>query len=188
MEIQNNLVKNFSERIGYKADVIVVHISAGSLTSMTSWFSTPNSQASAHYGVGKNGTILRYVQEEKKAWTQGNVNKPTSEIVLERKGINPNNYCISIECEEQDLFNGTDEQINSLCTLIKDIAYRNNIPLDRKHILGHFEIDSKNRNYCPSKDHSIIEKIVNMCNQDELVNIQVPKSKLARITDFLLKI
>lgn len=160
----NNIIKkickNWSEREGNIADVIVVHISAGSLTSMTSWFSTPGSQASAHYGIGKDGSILQYVEEDKKAWTQGNVKNPTSKIVLSRPGINPNLYCLSIENEGMDLSQYTASQMQSLCELIKDIAHRHNIPLDREHILGHYEIDAVNRPNCPSSDHTLMDTLV----------------------------
>lgn len=171
MNITQHLVKNYSSRNGTIPDVIVIHISAGSLTSMTSWFSTPNSQASAHYGIGKDGTILQYVLETDKAWTQGNVNKPSSSIVISRPSINPNLYCLSIENEGQDLQNAPQTQIEALCSLIKDIAGRWNIPLDRTHIIGHWEIDSKNRPYCPSPNHDLLDKIVAKLNEEDLVSI-----------------
>lgn len=183
MNIIKNLVKNFGSRNGTIPDVIVVHISAGSLTSMTSWFSTPNSQASAHYGISKNGTILQYVSESDKAWTQGNVNNPTSEIILSRPGVNPNLYCLSIENEGLDLQQAPQLQIDTLCALIKDIATRNQIPLDRKHIIGHFEIDSKNRPFCPSPKHSIMDSIVARLQEEDLVS--VPRKLIEEISKYL---
>lgn len=185
MNITKNLVKNFSSRNGIIPDVIVVHISAGSLTSMTSWFSTPNSQASAHYGIGKDGTILQYVEEENKAWTQGNVNNPSSEIVLSRKAFNPNLYCISIENEGQDLQYAPQIQMDTLVALIKDIATRHNIPLDRKHILGHFEIDSKNRPYCPSPNHALMDKLVEKLKVVDEDTVAVPRKLLVEISKYL---
>ena len=133
--------------------------------------------------MGKDGSILQYVLEEKKAWTQGNVRNPSAKVVLERKGINPNLYCISIENEGQDLKNHTLEQFRSLIELIKDIAKRHNIVMDRQHILGHFEIDSVNRPYCPSTDHSILDEIVTLCNiKEETVNI--PKRLLDELKKY----
>jgi len=123
MNITKKLCKNFSEREGYKPELIVIHISAGSLTSMTSWFQTPNSQASAHYGVGKDGSVLQYVEEDKKAWHAGRVNNPT--FKLYKQGVNPNLYTIGIENEGMDLKNHTELQMKSLCELIKDIGARN---------------------------------------------------------------
>lgn len=184
MNIIKNICNNWGDRGIYKPDVIVVHISAGSLTSMTSWFSTPNSQASAHYGVGKDGSILQYVEEDKKAWTQGNVNNPSSKIVLSRPGINPNLYCISIENEGTDLQNAPESQIKVLCELIKDIAKRWNIPLDRDHIIGHFEIDGINRVYCPSPNHSIMDRIVGLLQVKEQF-VTVPRKLLEDLAKLL---
>lgn len=185
MNIIKKLVKNFSERGSWKPDVIVVHISAGSLTSMTSWFSTPNSQASSHYGIGKDGSILQYVEEDKKAWTQGNVKNPTAEIIIERKDVNPNLYCLSIENEGQDLNDAPKIQWDTLKELIKDIAKRHNIPLDREHIIGHFEIDGVNRTYCPSKNHDIMDKLVSELKDNKLDSIKIKLQELIQLINSL---
>lgn len=182
MNIKKNLVANFSSREGYKPEIIVIHISAGSLTSMTSWFSTPNSQASAHYGIGKDGSILQYVLEENKAWTNGRVNNPSYKLY--KQGVNPNLYTISIENEGQDLDDAPVEQMRTLCELIKDIAKRWNIPLDRDHIIGHFEIDAINRPYCPSKNHSIVDEIVALLKVSE-DTVVVPRRLLLELSKYL---
>jgi len=182
MNIKKNLVANFSSREGYIPSVIVIHISAGSLTSMTSWFSTPNSQASSHYGIGKNGTILQYVEEENKAWTQGRVNNPS--FKLYKPGINPNLYCISIENEGQDLQHATEIQKQTLLELIKDIAKRWNIPLDRDHIIGHFQIDAINRPHCPSPNHAIMDEIVALLKVEE-DTVEVPRRLLLELSKYL---
>lgn len=158
MNIQKQLCPNFGSRENYKPEIIVIHISTNTLASMTSWFNTPTSQASAQYGVGKDGTILQYVLETDKAWANGRVNNPS--FSLYKPNINPNLYTISIENEGKDLSLAPELQLQTLCDLIKDIAVRWNIPLDREHIIGHFEIDKINRNNCPSPDHTIIDKIV----------------------------
>lgn len=171
INITKNLVKNFSSREGYSPKIIVIHISAGSLTSMTSWFSTPGSQASAHYGIGKNGSILQYVEEENKAWHAGRVNNPSFELYL--NNVNPNLYTIGIENEGLDLADAPKEQIESLVELIRDICKRHSIPMDRDHIIGHFEIDAINRPYCPSPDHSIMDKIVNLLDNKDSIKGQI---------------
>lgn len=181
LNITKKLCNNWSEREGYKPELIVVHISAGSLTSMTNWFSTPNSQASAHYGVGKDGSILQYVEEDKKAWHAGRVNNPS--FKLYKQGVNPNLYTIGIENEGQDLQFAPEIQLKSLCELIKDISKRHNIPMDRDHIIGHFQIDAINRPYCPSPNHSIIDKIVGMLNEEQLVS--VPRKLIEDLSKYL---
>lgn len=178
MKIVKNICKNWSERDGYKPEIIVVHISAGSMTSMTSWFSTPNSQASAHYGIGQDGSILQYVEEDKKSWSNGRVNKPS--FRLYKQGVNPNLYTISIENAGYDLKNAPEIQLQTLCELIKDIAKRWNIPLDREHIIGHYEIDAINRPYCPSPDHTIMDKIVQRLQDDEVLTWEEYLNRMSR--------
>lgn len=160
LNITKKICKNWGERKGYKPEIIVIHISAGSMTSMTSWFNTPNSSASSHYGVGKDGSILQYVEEDKAAWTCGRVNNPS--FKLYKPGVNPNVYTINIENEGQDLSKAPEIQLHVLAHLVKEIATRYNIPLDRDHVIGHYEIDIVNRPYCPSVDHSIMEKLMDV--------------------------
>jgi N-acetyl-anhydromuramyl-L-alanine amidase AmpD len=177
---------NWSERQGYKPEIIVVHISAGSLTSMDNWFSTPNSQASAHYGVSKDGlTLYQYVDESKMAWANGRVNSPS--FSLYKPGVNPNLYTISIENEGYDLIYASSAQLDLLCELIRDICKRHSIPMDRDHIIGHFQIDSVNRPYCPSPDHSIMDKIVARLKTDteEMVSLMCPKSRVEVIKSII---
>lgn len=181
MNITKKICKNWSERGDYKPEIIVIHISAGSLTSMTNWFSTPNSQASAHYGIGKDGTILQYVEEEKKAWTCGVTRNPS--FKLYKPGINCNLYTINIENEGIDLKFAPEVQMFTLIELIKDIAKRWKIKLDRDHIIGHWEIDRVNRNFCPSPDHTVMDKLVARINEEETVLI--PKRLLVELSKYL---
>lgn len=174
---------NFSSRDGYVPEIIVVHISAGTLASMNSWFANPGSFVSAHYGVGKDGTIVQYVDEANMAWSNGRVNYPTFKLL--KKDVNPNKYTISIENEGMDLAKASDLQLQVLYYLIKDIAKRYNIPLDRDHIIGHFEIDSINKPFCPSRDHTIMDKIVKAIAPEEQVCVMCPKSKVDAVLNFI---
>jgi N-acetyl-anhydromuramyl-L-alanine amidase AmpD len=185
MNITKTLCKNFyNGRFGYKPEIIVIHISGGTEKSMDSWFATPGSQASAHYGIGKDGTTIhQYVEEINGAWANGRVNNPSFKFY--KPGINPNYYTISIENEGTDLKLAPEVQIEALCVLIKDIAQRWHIPLDRDHIIGHYQIDAINRSYCPSPDHSLLDKIVTRLKPEEIVNIPVPKSKVDKVIAYL---
>ena len=110
--------------------------------------------------MGKDGTILQYVEDEKKAWANGKVNNPT--FKLYKPNINPNLYTLSIENEGTDLAKAPQTQLNALGELLTHLCDKWVIPRDREHILGHFEIDEMNRINCPSPNHSIMEKIVAM--------------------------
>ena len=151
-----------------KAELVVVHIMAGSLSGTDAWFANPKSQVSSHYGVGTNGEIHQYVSEEDTAWANGRVNNPTSSIV-KRKGGNPNSYSISIENEGTDLSKASKIHLETLRELIDAICVGNGIPKDREHVIGHNEIYSLKPN-CPSKYKSII---------DSLISDMKPTKKLA---------
>ncbi len=188
MNIIKKLSPNFAVgRKGYKPEIIVLHIMDGSLGGTDSWFATPSSQVSSHYGVGLNGEIHQYVDEENTAWTQGlkipPINLPPT-FKLYKQGLNPNVYCLSIEHEGHDLSKAPQTQLNSTVELIRAMAGRWGIPIDRDHIIGHYEVDPIRKPNCPATDKSILDTIVKMA-QDEMVNLQVPKSRLENIQNFL---
>jgi len=144
-------------RNGYKPEVIVIHIMAGSLAGTDSWFANPASQVSSNYGIGFNGEIHQYVKDQDTAWAQGRVDKPS--FSLYKPGVNPNLYCLSIEHEGQNLALAPEAQLKASVELVQSLAKKWNIPLDREHVIGHYQIYSLKPN-CPSPDHSIVDKIV----------------------------
>jgi len=183
LKITKKVCPNFEDRMGYKPEIIVIHISAGTIAGMDSWFASPSSQVSAHYGVGIDGTYSQYVDETKAAWANGRVKNPS--FKLYKPNVNPNLYTISIENEGMDLSKAINIQLQALYSLIKDIASRNNIPLDRDHIIGHFEIDAVNKPFCPSPDHTIMDRIVTALNADPLVCVMCPQSKVDAVKNFI---
>jgi len=54
--------------VGY--DGVVLHVMEGILDGTDSWFRNPQAQASAHFGVGKDGRIFQWVDTGDKAWAQ----------------------------------------------------------------------------------------------------------------------
>lgn len=150
---------NFSSREGYKPELVVIHIMAGSLIGTDSWFANPVSQVSSHYGVGVNGEIHQYVKESDKAWHAGRVDHPS--FKLYKMGLNPNLYTIGIEHEGQDLSTWNDSQLQVSANLLKDICVRNNIPIDREHIIGHYQVYSLKPD-CPGTNKTVIDKLINM--------------------------
>lgn len=143
MKISSELLTiNFSKgRKGvFPVDTIVIHVTEGSAAAVRSWFRNPTASVSSHYMVQRDGAIVQFVREEDTAWCNGRVDHPTAEIVKERLPTNPNRWTVSIENEGTGKEDLTDLQRNSLLFLIKDIAVRRNIPLNRRHILRHQEI------------------------------------------------
>lgn len=130
-------------------DLIVIHVTEGNAASVISWFNNPEAKASAHYMVQRDGKIVRFVAEDDTAWHAGRVNAPSAPLVLERRGLNPNDYSIGIEHEGSGKEELTDAQRASSIALIRDICLRHTIPIDRRHIVGHREIFSFKT--CPGK-------------------------------------
>ncbi|MEU9849270.1 peptidoglycan-binding protein [Streptomyces sp. NPDC047985] len=65
---------------------VVLHIMAGTLDGSDAWFRNPASQASAHFGVGKDGRIYQWVDTADRAWAQGNGNRTWLSIEHEGQG------------------------------------------------------------------------------------------------------
>ncbi len=123
---------------GMKPEAIVIHIISGSLESAKAQFADPASQLSAHYGVGRDGAVLQFVEEEDTAFHAGIVVSPTWKGM--RGGLNPNLYTIGIEHEGGPTDTWTDAQYNASAQLVAEIAGRLAIPLDPDHIVLHQEI------------------------------------------------
>lgn len=146
-------------RDGQKPEAIVIHIMAGTLKGTDSWFATTDSEVSAHYGVGKNGEVHQYVEEQDTAWHAGAAYKPSWSLIKPK--VNPNSYTIGIEHEGQSADEWTPEMKAASAELIRGICSRWNIPIDREHIIGHYEIYSKKPN-CPAVDKSIITELIKL--------------------------
>jgi N-acetylmuramoyl-L-alanine amidase len=166
MQIINVPSPNFSKgRKGYHPEAIVIHIMEGTLSGTDSWFRNPQSKVSAHYGVGTNGELHQYVQETDTAWHAGRVNAPVWSFIKPTGNgqfINPNYYTIGIEHEGNENTNWTEDMYNTTSSLISEISKRWNIPLDRRHIIGHHEIYSLKT--CPGFNVDL-ERLVQMSKQ-----------------------
>ena len=149
-------------RKGYRPEAIVIHIMDGTLIGTDSWFTNPASQVSAHYGIGKNGEVHQYVQENDSAWHAGRVDAPVWKLT--KPNINPNLYTIGIEHEGKPDDVWTDAMKQSSVAMIRDICQRWQIPIDRDHIIGHFEIYSKKPN-CPATNKRILDELVALAGQ-----------------------
>lgn len=112
---------------------ITIHSTANStLEGVITWFNNPNAQVSAHYTIGKDGTIVQHVRDQDRAWHAGH------SIWKGRSSCN--DYCLGIELV--NLNNGTDpypeaqHQANvALCAYL--CATHNISPDD---IMGHLDI------------------------------------------------
>ena len=102
----------------------------------------PSREASAHYGVERDGTIIQMVNEKDIAW-HGGSSVNTWSVGIEVAGFTkrPDNFSHGGKIQTGDIFiediGFSDAQIKSLAKLVAEITKRYNIPVDRKHIFGH---------------------------------------------------
>ena len=81
---------HFNSRNNEEISAVIVHYTAGgSLNSTVSWFRNPQAQASSHYVVGRDGSIVQMVELDQAAWHAGK-----SEI---GGRANVNKYSVGIE-------------------------------------------------------------------------------------------
>jgi len=175
-------------RHGFRAEAIVIHIMEGSLAGTDSWFRDPASQVSAHYGVGKEGVIHNYVDEDDTAWHAGRVSMPSWPLIKNGTNgsyINPNLYTVGIEHEGDADTEWTDDMYRASSRLVKDICERNGIAIDRLHILGHHEIYSLKS--CPGYKLDL-DKLVQLCNDVPVTSTNVTKSIGAVVSNCRLRI
>lgn len=149
-------------RKGYRPEAVVIHIMDGTLPGTDAWFANPTSQVSAHYGIGKSGEVHQYVQENDAAWHAGRVDAPVWKLI--RPNVNPNLYTIGIEHEGKPDEGWTEAMKQSSATLIREICQRWQIPIDRDHVVGHFEIFAKKPN-CPATNKRILDELVTLAHQ-----------------------
>lgn len=76
---------HYQGRNGYHITHITLHIMVGHLTGTDSVFQHPNG-ASAHYGIGADGTIHQYVNENDGSWSDANYASNNSTISIEHEG------------------------------------------------------------------------------------------------------
>lgn len=147
----------WKDRAGFKPELIVIHVMDGTLMGTDAWFQNPASQVSAHYGIGQNGEVHQYVQEKDTAWHAGRVQNPT--FSLYKPNVNPNRYTIGIEHEGNATSVWSAAMKQASAAMIREICQRWGIPIDRNHIIGHYQIFSGKPN-CPAQNKAIIDELV----------------------------
>jgi N-acetylmuramoyl-L-alanine amidase len=139
---------------GQKAIAIVCHIAQGTLAGTDATFQDqapngdPNKAVSAHFAVGKDGTIHQYVSTDNSAWANGIV-EPGNTMPAFFPHVDPNWFTISIEHEGFTGQGFSDLQYQSSRSLIGYLTRKFSIPVDGDHIIGHSRISPHSRPDCP---------------------------------------
>lgn len=124
---------NFNRRPRGEISAMVIHATANStLQGVISWFNNPNAQASAHYTIDKDGTIVQHVQDMNRAWHAG--------ISSWQGRPNLNDWSIGVELV--NLNNGLDPypeaQHQANVTLVAYLCSRYNVKPEL--IVAHYDV------------------------------------------------
>ena len=103
-------------RDGRSIEAITIHHMAGRLTAEQCGriFQAKGRYGSSHYGVGYDGSIANYVDEEDTAWTNSNWDSNCKSVTIETSD-NDNSWYVN------------DITLNALIKLVADIAKRRNL-------------------------------------------------------------
>lgn len=141
-------------RSGRKIEKVTIHHMAGVLSAKQcgSIFQNGNRQASANYGVGKNGEIALFVDEANTSYADGNWDSNCKSVTIETSNNKTGgDWTVS------------DEVLSSLIKLIADIFKRNNLgkAVKGKNITWHSMYMSTAccGNYLRSKMDYIVDEV-----------------------------
>lgn len=111
---------------------IVIHVSEGSFLGTVSWLRNPEAHASANFVVGRAGQVQELVPLHDIAWQAGNWAYNLRSVGIENEGVtnSPSGF--------------TRPEYRSSARLAAVIARRSLIPIDRHHIIGHYQVPDPN--------------------------------------------
>jgi len=125
---------------------VVIHITDGgaSIEGPISWFQNPASGVSAHYIVGQNGEVVQMVRDRDIAWHANNANGDS--IGIEHCARAPG----ALGPSDPGLM-PTPLQYAASGALVRWLCEQYGISMDRDHILGHSEADTRTTHSgCPN--------------------------------------
>ncbi len=143
------------EEIGY----VMIHFTSAVMISRSDPYNMglirsifEDNELSIHYIIDRDGKTLCYIPEDRTAWHAGRgsyngienrMNHHSVGIELVGMGSEADmaQYMSSEEYQalDKNLTGFTDAQYEALARLVADVCQRNNIPIDREHIIGHSE-------------------------------------------------
>lgn len=113
---------NYGVRLSRKITAIILHHTANwNLENAVDWMCDPDSQVSAHYTIGLDGTIVQSVHDKHVAWHAGHSELNGQKYV--------NNFSIGIELVGNTCLKPlTEPQWDSLLWLVKKLMKKYNVP------------------------------------------------------------
>lgn len=127
---------NHDERpAGAPVDMLVIHYTGmRSFAAALDRLTDPMAKVSAHYAIGRDGTVYRMVAEDRRAWHAG--------VSSWRGHTDINGRSIGVELENKGHEYGyedfTDAQMSALISLCEEILARHPIP--SRNVVGHSDV------------------------------------------------
>lgn len=114
------LSPNCTKPRNHKLDTITIHCVVGqaSVESLGELFASPSRQASSNYGIGYDGRIACFVEEENRSWCSGNRENDHRAITIEVASDDTYPYAVKPEAYA------------ALLDLLEDICRRHSIKLN----------------------------------------------------------
>ncbi len=117
-----------AERPMRTIDRIVIHVTEGRFTGSVRWLRNPRSRGSSHFVVSRKGRIVQLVSTSDIAWHAGNWRVNARSLGVEHEGWTYRKGSI------------TDAEYRASARLVAYLATEMEIPIDRRHIIGHAEV------------------------------------------------
>jgi N-acetyl-anhydromuramyl-L-alanine amidase AmpD len=111
---------------------IVIHVTEGSFLGTVSWLRDPRAHASANFVVDRNGHVQELVPLHDVAWHSGNWAVNLQSIGIENVGFT------------DDPTGFPTAEYRAAARLAAVVARRALMPIDRQHIIGHYQVPDPN--------------------------------------------
>ncbi|HEY8316442.1 MAG TPA: N-acetylmuramoyl-L-alanine amidase [Gaiellaceae bacterium] len=121
-----------AERPASEIRFIVIHVSEGSFLGTVSWLRDPRAHASANFVVSRTGHVQELVPLHDIAWHAGNWAYNLRSIGIENEGYTDSPAGFTLP------------EYRASARVAAVIARRSLIPIDRRHIIGHYQVPDPN--------------------------------------------
>jgi N-acetyl-anhydromuramyl-L-alanine amidase AmpD len=121
-----------AERPARDIHLIVIHVTQGPFLGTVSWLRDPRAHASANFVVDRNGHVQELVPLHDIAWHAGNWAVNRQSIGIENVGYT------------DDPSGFTNAEYRATARLTAVVARRALMPIDRQHIIGHYQVPDPN--------------------------------------------
>lgn len=165
-------VGNYTKgRNGKKIEAVTIHHMAGVLSAEQcgALFQQVGRNGSSHYGIGNDGKIGQYVDENNTAWTNSNFDSNCKSVTIETSN-----------CKTGGNWEVSDKALNSLIKLVADIAKRNNLGtlVKGKNVTWHSMFTST---VCPG--NYLLSKMDYIISEANKINAPKPTNNERKIGD-----